>query len=100
MKLPTGKMSSRTGSIITGESLLNDLSDAAKARASESRAEDHELLAQQIAVGAIKYQILKQTAGKDIIFDRERALSLEGDSGPYLQYAYARTNAILERARP
>ncbi len=99
MKLPTGKMSSRTGSIITGESLISELSEAAKGRASESRAEDHDLLAQQIAVGAIKYQILKQAAGKDIIFDRERALSLEGDSGPYLQYAYARTSAIIARAK-
>jgi arginyl-tRNA synthetase len=98
MKLPTGKMSSRAGNVITGESLINELTEAAKVRAAESRADDHDELAQQIAVGAIKYQILKQTAGKDIIFDRERALSLEGDSGPYLQYAYARTSAIIERA--
>jgi arginyl-tRNA synthetase len=98
MRFAEGKMSSRKGNVVTGESLLDELSDAAKERATESRAKDHDLLAQEIAVGAIKYQILKQTAGKDIVFDRERALSLEGDSGPYLQYAYARTRAILERA--
>ncbi|PIR82704.1 arginine--tRNA ligase [Candidatus Kaiserbacteria bacterium CG10_big_fil_rev_8_21_14_0_10_59_10] len=94
----TGKMSSRAGNVITGESILADLGEAAKERAKESRADDTDALAQQVAVAAIKYQILKQAAGKDIIFDRERALSLEGDSGPYLQYSHARTSAILEKA--
>jgi arginyl-tRNA synthetase len=98
MRFAEGKMSSRKGNVVTGESLLADLTDAAKERAAESRAKDRDALAQEIAVAAIKYQILKQAAGKDIVFDRERALSLEGDSGPYLQYAYARTYAILERA--
>lgn len=98
MRFADGKMSSRTGNVITGESLLSELSEAAKVRAAESRADDHDKLAQQIAVAAIKYQILKQGSGKDIVFDRDRALSLEGDSGPYLQYAYARTSAILAKA--
>ncbi len=99
MRLPSGKMSSRKGDIVTGESLLNELIEVAKARAIESRADDKEKLAQDVAVAAIKYQILKQASGKDIIFDRERALSLEGDSGPYLQYAHARTHAVVERAK-
>ena len=99
MRLQSGKMSSRTGDVITGESLLNDLISQAKIRAAESRAEDHDKLAQDVAVAAIKYQILKQASGKDITFDRERALSLEGDSGPYLQYAYARSVSLLQRAR-
>lgn len=98
MRLAEGKMSSRKGNIITGEALLDELTEAANERAKESRADDKEKLAQQVAVAAIKYQILKQASGKDIIFDKERALSLEGDSGPYLQYAYARTRAIVEKA--
>jgi arginyl-tRNA synthetase len=98
MRLPEGKMSSRTGSIITEESLIADLKTAATARATESRADDTDLLAQQVAVAAIKFQILKQATNKDIIFDREQALSLEGDSGPYLQYAHARAHQIVERA--
>ena len=68
-------------------------------RATESRADNVEKLAQAVAVAAIKYQILKQASGKDIIFDRERALSLEGDSGPYLQYAHARAQQIVEKAK-
>ncbi|MEN9561103.1 MAG: hypothetical protein RIQ56_376 [Candidatus Parcubacteria bacterium] len=99
MRFAEGKMSSRTGNVITGESLLNDLIEEAKVRASESRADDPDLLAQQVAVAAIKFQILRQGLGKDIIFDRTRALSLEGDSGPYLQYAHARTCAILTKAK-
>lgn len=99
MRFADGKMSSRTGNVITGESLLNDLIESAKERAKESRADDKEKLAQEVAVAAIKYQVLRQASGKNIIFDREKALSLEGDSGPYLQYAYARTCAVLEKAK-
>jgi arginyl-tRNA synthetase len=99
MRLPSGKMSSRTGDVITGSSLLADLSEAALERAKESRADDAGQLANDIAVAAVKYQILKQASGRDMIFEEERALSLEGDSGPYLQYAHARACQILERAK-
>lgn len=99
MRFADGKMSSRTGNVITGESLIRDLVESAKIRAAESRADDHDRLSAQVAVAAIKYQVLRQAAGKNIIFDREKALSLEGDSGPYLQYAHARTNAIMQKAK-
>jgi arginyl-tRNA synthetase len=99
MRFAEGKMSSRKGNVITGESLLRELTGAAKERATESRAENPEALAEGVAVAAIKYQILKQRSGKDIIFDHDRALSLEGDSGPYLQYAHARAHAVVEKAR-
>lgn len=99
LKLTTGKMSSRTGSVITGESLLAELSEAARARATDSRAGDAEKLARQVAVAAIKYQILKQGIGRDIVFDKAQALSLEGDSGPYLQYTHARCHALLEKGK-
>ena len=99
MRLAEGKMSSRTGNVITGESLLADVAEVAKERAAESRADDHEQLSQDIAVAAIKYQILRQTSGKDIVFDRDRALSLEGDSGPYIQYTYARATQVVARAK-
>ncbi len=99
MRFADGKMSSRTGNVITGESLIRDLVGVAEERAKESRAEDTVQLAQEIAVSAIKYQILKQSSSKDIIFDKERALSVEGDSGPYLQYAHARAHQIVEKAK-
>lgn len=99
MRFAEGKMSSRKGNIVTGESLLRELKESALKRAIESRNDNPLLLGDQIAVAAIKYQILKQASHKDIVFDRERALSLEGDSGPYLQYAHARARSLLERAR-
>jgi arginyl-tRNA synthetase len=51
-----------------------------------------------IAVGAIKYSILKQAPGQDIVFDFEKSLSVHGDSGPYLQYTYARLQSILRKS--
>ncbi len=51
-----------------------------------------------IAIGAIKYSILKQSPGKDIIFDFDTSLAIKGDSGPYIQYTYARLKAILAKA--
>ena len=99
LRFAEGKMSSRTGNIIRGEDLIADLSAQASARAAESRAENAGKLAQDIAVAAIKYQTPKQASSKDIIFDRDRALSLEGDSGPYLQYAHARGSAVVEKAK-
>lgn len=99
MRLPDGKMSSRTGNVITGESLIADLIDAAKARATESRASNPQELAEHIAVAAIKFQVLRQGTGKDIIFETDKALSLEGDSGPYIQYAHARCISILEKGK-
>jgi arginyl-tRNA synthetase len=56
-------------------------------------------VAEVVAVGALKYSILKQVAGKDIIFDFDKSLSFEGDSGPYLQYACVRAKSILEKAK-
>lgn len=97
MKLPSGKMSSRTGKVVTGQSLIDDLIVAAKARAQESRAEDRDALARDIAVAAVKFQVLRQGMGKDSVFEQEKALSLEGDSGPYVQYAYARCCSLLRK---
>lgn len=99
MRFAEGKMSSRKGNVITGESLLQDLKQVALERSTDSRADNIEILAEQVAVAAVKFQILRGGTSKDIIFDRERALSVEGDSGPYLQYAHARTCAILEKAK-
>ncbi len=99
LTLTTGKMSSRKGNVLTGESLFAEVAEAARERASESRADDVEKLANQLAVAAIKYQILRHSVGSNIVFDKEKALSFEGDSGPYLQYTHARCLSVLEKAR-
>ncbi len=101
MKLSSGKMSSRTGKIVSGESLIASLTEKViekmKERAEISSTERPEL-ATRVAVGAIKYTILKQTIGKDIIFDEKAALSFEGDSGPYLQYSIVRAESVIRNA--
>lgn len=92
LRLPSGKMSSREGNIITAVGLIEEVI----AKASEKNADP--LIAEQVALGAIKYMILRQAPGSDIIFDAEKSLSLEGDSGPYLQYALVRARKILAYA--
>jgi arginyl-tRNA synthetase len=98
LRLPTGKMSSRTGDVITAEKLINALSEMVMDKIADRELEHKGKTAEQIAIGGIKYSILKQSPGKDIIFDFEKALSFEGDSGAYLQYAYVRTQSILRKA--
>ena len=99
MRFAEGKMSSRRGNVITGESLLMDLKEAAEEKMEGRELQDHEKTAEEVAVGAIKYAVLKQGRGKDIIFDPEKSLSLEGDSGPYIQYAYTRAQSLLRAAK-
>lgn len=89
LKLTTGKMSSRKGNVITGLGLIQEIMDRVKERNPDP------VIAEQVAIGAIKYMILRQAPGSDIIFDEEKSLSLEGDSGPYLQYALVRAKKIL-----
>lgn len=98
LTLTTGKMSSRKGNVLTGESLLAEMAEAARERAAESRAEDIDALTDQLAVAAVKYQILRSGVGSNIVFDKAKALSFEGDSGPYLQYTHARALSVLEKA--
>ncbi len=99
MRLTSGKMSSRKGNIVTGESLLIDLEGAAKEKMKEREVADAQKVVEQVAVGAIKYTVLKQGSGRDIVFDPEKSLSTEGDSGPYLQYALVRAPRALAQRR-
>lgn len=100
LRFATGKMSSRTGNVVTGESLI-----AAVEAMVHKKLETRELvtfeknkIADIVAIGAIKYSILKQAIGSDIIYDFERSISFEGDSGPYLQYSYVRAKSVMAKA--
>lgn len=101
MQLSSGKMSSRRGNVITGETLIADMLAVAREKVAERDLPDadKEAIARAVAIGAIKYSVQKQKAGKNITFDPERSLSFEGDSGPYLQYAHTRAVSVLEKAR-
>lgn len=100
LRLPTGKMSSRTGDVITAEGLIEEVKTRVQEKFKEGlfTPDEKEKVAEQVAIGAIKYSILRQASGKDIIFDMEQSLSFEGDSGPYLQYTHARTCSLLAKA--
>ncbi len=100
LRLPTGKMSSRTGDVVTAEFLINEVKQTAlKLMEKSGRAGVNEDLAEKIAIGAIKFSILRQHPGKDIIFDINKSISFEGDSGPYLMYTHARANSLLAKGR-
>ena len=101
MQLATGKMSSSKGNIITGESLLHEMQANALEKVAERDLDDEEkrAVADAAAVGAIKYSVLRQSTGKNIVFDPEASLSFEGDSGPYLQYSHTRACSIMRKAK-
>ncbi|MBI1999273.1 MAG: arginine--tRNA ligase [Parcubacteria group bacterium] len=99
LRLPSGKMSSRTGEVISAESVLDAVAERLAPKLQEARIANADELKDPVAVGAVKYSILKQRTGRDIIFDFDKSLSFEGDSGPYLQYTHARARSVLEKAR-
>lgn len=101
MRFADGKMSSRTGNVITGESLIRDIESMVmeKLASRDMNEKQKAEIAQIIAVAAIKYSILKQVTSSDIVYDAGKSISFEGDSGPYLLYTAVRAQSILEKAK-
>ncbi len=100
MKLPEGKMSSRKGTVVTGESLIYDIIAEVEEKMADRDIDENlkKESARMIAVAALKYSILRSAPGSDIIFDREKALALDGDSGPYIQYTVTRAKSLVEKS--
>ena len=100
LRLPTGKMSSRTGDVVTAESLISQVKEKVKEKIVDREFGDDEKenIAEVVAIGAIKYSILRQAIGGDIVFDFDKSISFEGDSGPYLQYTAVRATSVLEKS--
>lgn len=95
------KMSSRKGGVIMGEALIEEVKVRVREKIAD-RGFDEETatkIVDIVAIGAIKYSILRSAAGSDIVFDFEKSLSFEGDSGPYIQYTHTRALSILEKAK-
>jgi arginyl-tRNA synthetase len=99
MRLASGKMSSRKGNVITGESLIQDSMDVVQEKVAgrELSAQEKDKISKIVGVAALKYSILKSSLGSDIIYDFEKSISFEGDSGPYLQYTAVRANSIIKK---
>lgn len=103
IRLPHGKMSSRTGDNVLYSDFLNEIINHSKKAIKErfpiiSKTE-LENRALSISIAAIKYSFLKQDSNKTIIFNPKESISFEGNTGPYLQYAHARANSILEKSK-
>lgn len=101
VNLTTGKMSSRTGQIVTGTGLVEMVKERVKEYIVANRdytSDEVEAIAEKVAIGAVKYSFLKSAAGKNITFDLESSIAIEGNSGPYLQYTYARCQSLLRKA--
>ncbi len=90
VKLSSGKMSSRTGDVVEIDWLFDEFAKAIEARGGEATDE--------IIAGALRYQFLKVKIGGDVIFDVSEAVSLSGNTGSYLQYAYARARQLIEKS--
>jgi arginyl-tRNA synthetase len=89
------KMSSRLGGVPLATDMINAVSEEVMERAKDR--EIDQATKDAIAVGAIKFAILRAKPGMNINFDPETSLSFEGDSGPYLQYTHARIHTLIEK---
>jgi arginyl-tRNA synthetase len=103
ISLKEGKMSSREGNVILYETLLEKMSEKAlketKKRHKEWGKNKLEYTSKIIAIGALKYGMLNISHNRNIVFDWQSALSLEGNTAPYLQYSYVRASSILRKQK-
>ena len=101
--LPEGKMKSREGTVVDADDLMSEMTEEAKAflAASEKSAAFNEtekqILAEQIGLSALKYFILKVDPKKRILFNPKESIDLQGHTGPFIQYSYARIQSIFRK---
>ncbi len=102
VELPDGAMSSRKGNIVPVTQLIDKMEQTILSKyliryQNEWTQDELNLVARQVAQGAIKYGMIKIDTTKKIVFDMEEWLRIDGDSGPFIQYAGARINSILRK---
>ncbi|NBC56759.1 MAG: arginine--tRNA ligase [Bacteroidetes bacterium] len=101
--LPSGKMKSREGTVVDADDLIQDMALTAKqiseehGRIEEYDAQQQDYLYQTIGLGALKYFILKVDPKKRIVFDPQKSVDFQGNTGPFIQYTYARIQSILRQ---
>ena len=98
--LPTGKMSTREGTVVKLEDLLTESIERAKQviEAKNPDLENKEDVAKKVGIGAVIFNDLSNNRIKDEIFDWDLILNFQGETGPYIQYTYVRTKSIIEKA--
>jgi len=102
--LPSGKMKSREGTVVDADDLIDEMANTAEEISEElgkldgySKEEKNELY-KTIGLGALKYYILKVDPKKRILFDPKESIDFKGNTGPFIQYTYARIQSILRKA--
>ncbi|MDR1210266.1 MAG: arginine--tRNA ligase [Clostridiales bacterium] len=100
VSLPEGSLSTRKGRVVMMEDLLNEAVRAARSIIDERSPNlaDKDAVAEKIGVGAVIFNDLYNNRIKDVVFSLERMISFEGETGPYLQYTYARASSVTRKA--
>ena len=104
VELPSGKMKSREGTVVDADDLMQEMTQTAGTIASELgklegySKEEKDALYTTIGLGALKYYILKVDPKKQILFNPEESVDFAGNTGPFIQYTYARIQSILRKA--
>jgi arginyl-tRNA synthetase len=102
--LPSGKMKSREGTVVDADDLMDEVIAAARASSQEKGkleemdADEQLALFEMLGIGALKFFLLRVDPRKRMMFDPEESVSLNGDTGPFVQYTHARCKAVLRKA--
>jgi arginyl-tRNA synthetase len=102
--LPSGKMKSREGTVVDADDLIQEMADTAEeiskelGKLDDYSEEDKKALYKTIGLGALKYFILKVDPKKRILFDPKESIDFQGNTGPFIQYTYARIQSILRKS--
>ena len=105
VELPNGKMKSREGTVVDADDLMEamiaDAYEASKERVKQTAMSEDEAreVARKVGLGALKYFILKVDARKNMLFNPEESIDFNGNTGPFIQYTYARIASILRKAK-
>jgi arginyl-tRNA synthetase len=103
--LPSGKMKSREGKVVDADDLIEEMTSTAKSISQELGKlegygdDEKNKLYKMIGLGALKYYILKVDPKKRILFDPKESVDFQGNTGPFIQYTYARIQSILRKGK-
>ena len=102
VELPEGKMKSREGTVVDADDLMDKMIETAKDSSSEKLAsyepDEAAEISRIVGLGALKYFILKVDATKNMTFNPKESIDFNGNTGPFIQYAYARIQSVLRKA--
>lgn len=104
VELPEGKMKSREGTVVDADDLMDEMINIARTTSNElgkldgCSAEEADMIAQTVGLGALKYFILKVDPKKNMTFDPKESIDFNGNTGPFIQYTHARIKSVLRKA--